>query len=599
MSARGDADEARRRLAARDQKLLNGLGDAYGVALAAVRSEAEKIAARVAEARRRGEPVDEAWLVRERQLDRLEETARARVQAFAKKAAATVDGAVLDEAAAGREDAAAVLRATLPPGSRVALDAIVELVAEGGRLRLILDTLPQDAAQRVRAELIRSVAVGRNPRRTAAAIRDSLGGNLARALTIARTETISAYRDASLQTYRATNGVDGWVWDATLDRSTCAVCWAMHGTVHPLDETFDSHPNCFPAGTTVAGPTALAATARFWRGELVELETASGRRLSVTPNHPLLTAEGWVEAGLVNEGDQLVNGASAERVMAGVDPDHEQVPALIEQVGDALRRTGRVTAARVPTTAEDFHGDGMDGEVDVVRADGLLGSGLVSAIEEPTVKQAFSRGDAQAALLASARSPLETLNGIRVATASGVCESCETAVLVGGALFGEDSVGFGSASPLDTVPFEESLHGGPADAVRLGKGLLRVSGAVSLDQVVRVSRRPFEGQVFNLQTVDGWYSANGFIVHNCRCSPLPLTRPWADLGVRGVPETRFEPVLGETLFARLPAGRQREVLGPGKLDAYRDGRITLADLVQPTVHPVYGRGLRERPLRGL
>lgn len=333
MSARGDADEARRRLAARDRQLLAAIGNAYGVALAAVRDEAARVAAQVDEARRRGVPVDEAWLARQGYLTRLERVASERVRAFAANASATIDDAVLAEVASGSEDAARLLRATLPAAvarelGTTPLDVIVARVVPGGRLRLILDGLPDDAARRAREALIRAVALGHNPARTAGHVRDALGGNLARAMTIARTETISAYRDATLARYRASGVVDGWVWDSARDARTCAVCWAMHGSTHRLDEPFASHPNC-------------------------------------------------------------------------------------------------------------------------------------------------------------------------------------------------------------------------------------------------------------------------------RCSPLPLTRPWADLGVRGVPETRFEPVLGETLFARLPAGRQREVLGPGKLDAYRDGRITLADLVQPTVHPVYGRGLRERPLRDL
>lgn len=40
-------------------------------------------------------------------------------------------------------------------------------------------------------------------------------------------------------------------------------------------------------------------------------------------------------------------------------------------------------------------------------------------------------------------------------------------------------------------------------------------GAVTLDEIVEVGRRQFEGHVYNLQTTGGWYEANGYIVHNC------------------------------------------------------------------------------------
>ena len=83
----------------------------------------------------------------------------------------------------------------------------------------------------------------------------------------------------------------------------------------------------------------------------------------------------------------------------------------------------------------------------------------------------------------------------------------------------------------------------------------------------------------------------------CRCAPSPVTKSWDELGFDGVKETRLEVESGEDWFARQPESAQRRVLGPGKHDAYKDGRLTLADLVQPTVDPVWGHGLRERSLR--
>lgn len=36
-----------------------------------------------------------------------------------------------------------------------------------------------------------------------------------------------------------------WVWTADLRPETCAACWAMHGTVHPLREKFSpAHIGC-------------------------------------------------------------------------------------------------------------------------------------------------------------------------------------------------------------------------------------------------------------------------------------------------------------------------------------------------------------------
>jgi len=84
----------------------------------------------------------------------------------------------------------------------------------------------------------------------------------------------------------------------------------------------------------------------------------------------------------------------------------------------------------------------------------------------------------------------------------------------------------------------------------------------------------------------------------CRCSPAPKTKTWTELGFPDdIPETGLDPEPGEDWFARQSAVTQEAILSPGKYRLYRDGEIKLDDLVQETVHPVWGRGVRERALR--
>jgi SPP1 gp7 family putative phage head morphogenesis protein len=66
-----------------------------------------------------------------------------------------------------------------------------------------------------------------------------------RSLTIARTETLRAYREASRLTYEQNaDVVQSYVWVAALSRRTCAACLALHGQEFPLAEPFGTHPNC-------------------------------------------------------------------------------------------------------------------------------------------------------------------------------------------------------------------------------------------------------------------------------------------------------------------------------------------------------------------
>lgn len=85
----------------------------------------------------------------------------------------------------------------------------------------------------------------------------------------------------------------------------------------------------------------------------------------------------------------------------------------------------------------------------------------------------------------------------------------------------------------------------------------------------------------------------------CRCTAVPKTKGWADLGIEGVEETRPEIESGESWFARQPAAYQEGLLGPGKYALYRDGKITLADLVGEKTSPKWGPSKYEIPLKDL
>lgn len=87
---------------------------------------------------------------------------------------------------------------------------------------------------------------------------------------------------------------------------------------------------------------------------------------------------------------------------------------------------------------------------------------------------------------------------------------------------------------------------------------------------------------------------------NCRCRLVPRTKSWAELGFDGIEDPpELHVTDGDTLFRRQPAALQRQVLGPGKWQAWQDGRIDLADLVGERFDPQWGAVRFERPLRDL
>lgn len=103
--------------------------------------------------------------------------------------------------------------------------------------------------------------------------------------------------------------------------------------------------------------------------------------------------------------------------------------------------------------------------------------------------------------------------------------------------------------------------------------------------------------VYNLQVhEDESYIANGIVVHNC--AALPQTITYADLGL-DIPEDTTPPESGESWFSRQPESVQREMMGPGKFEAWQKGQFEFSQLSKDYDDPAYGTLKREATLTEL
>jgi SPP1 gp7 family putative phage head morphogenesis protein len=82
---------------------------------------------------------------------------------------------------------------------------------------------------------------------------------------------------------------------------------------------------------------------------------------------------------------------------------------------------------------------------------------------------------------------------------------------------------------------------------------------------------------------------------NGRCTAVPLTKSWADLGFEGMPEQPALPS-GESLFTRLPAEQQRRIMGDASYRAWRAGAVDLQDFVGVRNDPRWGQTHYHRSL---
>lgn len=250
----------------------------YATVEAAVERETAQLAVKIEAARAAGEDVRPSWLWRSGHLAQTSAAIRAEMARYARQAVPVIAAHVNAAAALGGTAGHGVIDVVAPslvrPLNARAFAELVGQLAADAPLATLLGRLPDLAAERLEAALVEGIALGRAPAVIARQASEAASGlPRARALLIARTESLRAYREASRETWRANRDVvGGWTWLSSLDRRTCASCWSMHGTVHRLDEPMGTHPACrctmVPAlrGEYAAlGPTITPGLDRFER----------------------------------------------------------------------------------------------------------------------------------------------------------------------------------------------------------------------------------------------------------------------------------------------------------------------------------------------
>lgn len=228
-----------------------------------------------------------------------------------------------------------------------------------------------------------------------------------RGQTVARTELLYAQNVVALDRYHASGIIhevearDGGTTDSD------GFCESRNGRRYPMNNPPEqAHPNAVLAGArfvpygrlrsmVAADFDGLAvritiqcpADGGFANGEsssdsgfthargmegsdLGVMHAGAVRRVVTTTiglNHPVLTRRGFVKAGLLNEGDDVVYDLRVDRALAMKSgySDLEEMP-FVEDAFATVRALSRHSS--VPATGNDLHGDGVfcQGEIEVV-----------------------------------------------------------------------------------------------------------------------------------------------------------------------------------------------------------------------------------------
>lgn len=374
---------------------------------------------------------------------------------------------------------------------------------------------------------------------TATAIKAGMAeASTARATLIARTELAGAVNGGSLAATQIVSDATGseyqkvWMTAPGAQFPRHETYDGLDGQTVALDAFFDvggeelEYPgdpggspeevcNCLPGETLVLAPGLEIGFRRRYDGDLARIETDAHHQLAGTPNHPVLTATGWKPLGDVREGDYLVCCSLRENE-AGIDPDVDHAPAPIKDVFGAMAGGG--VSRWIRGGAVQFHGDGADGEVEVVTADGLLRHGLQAASGDPAVERVLVGAGEPSALLAPERPRLNLGVATASTTPGGMRGAGQATPILGRGLGHPGEHRSRSVPGFDAEFGQAEGNDVAADPVAFAQGLYGLAFEVSLAQVVSVELVPFHGDVFNLQTASGAYQATGLVLHNCRCA---------------------------------------------------------------------------------
>lgn len=306
---------------------------------------------------------------------------------------------------------------------------------------------------------------------------------------------------------------------------------------------------CLPSETLVDAAVVRAVFRRWYVGPMVEIVTSSGRKFSATPNHPMLTTEGWIGAGSLNNLHCLIRSSGNEDSSSSRNMNIHGGPTTIGEIFDSLNAVGVLERKR--TGFPDFHGDGMDGEVDVLCADGELRIGAFAPVSKELVEPVLSLAGQSCPAFCRLCSNLLPVNEHLCL----ICGSQDDAGLnqpslddppvqakhqrqrtyrlprdvsctnvsnvdVGSVLVGDStiilseflSLSDGSADTLLAENLPDLLLLGTNGSSDLSLGHPR---EVEIDYVASVTFRPFAGHVYNLETSYGYYSILGYYTGNC------------------------------------------------------------------------------------
>jgi len=269
------------------------------------------------------------------------------------------------------------------------------------------------------------------------------------------------------------------------------------------------HPNCLPGDSLISPRGRItAASKRWYKGKIHIIKTATGRIIRATPNHPILSNRGFVPANSLDIGSQVISHGLRQGESFSDWQDINK-PTTIKDIAESFFASPGVSTKEVPVSAPDFHYDGTGSNIAIIGTDSLLSDGRNASNKQLSLNNnlvfrdiAWSLFD-RFCMFAFGRPAYSS-------TLSRIMSSFNL---------------FLSLLKTHLRPLESAISKMQSNTIFGPSGNVQIDNLCNdffVDSVVHINSLNFSNYVYNLETTESYYIANGIASHNCRCALLPV-----------------------------------------------------------------------------
>ena len=326
-----------------------------------------------------------------------------------------------------------------------------------------------------------------------------------------------------------------------------------------------NHPNCLIPDTNIISDRVISSYTRWYEGKVILIRTTSGEKLTVTPNHPVLTKSGWIKAQFLSKGDEVIKCVDSN-IFTDVTscPNNIKINSIIQDIASSFTESSQMLSVSVPISSKDFHGDVIDENICIINTDISLLNKINTVFPQEVTKSNFISRNVRR-IINICFSPFKFLfNSISTTTISIISffsdlfasiirhkrisqfntfclafkswyasisqkvlnnRKIDSKTLSNTTLafpFSETSkTDFRSDTALATFRLFKSKKKNSfsnfvtRNAESFSEFLVRISAFVTSDKIISVEVINYCGHVYNLHTFSGFYVANNILTHNC------------------------------------------------------------------------------------